>query len=439
MDPLNIVALFLVISGLFLYINTYHLKLPVSIGLMVLSLVSSLFIILAGALFPVFFNKYESILDTFDYSRVLYDIIITFMLFAGALEIDFKKLAQEKWTVIVLSVLGVLFSTFIVGTAIYYLIDFLGIHLGYLYCLVFGALVSPVDPLATISLIKKYGLSENLETRIFGESLFNDGISVVLALTLLDIAYITEYKEVGFLEIGGVFLSDVGGGVILGIVLGYIGLYLLRLTSNDHIELEILITIAIVFIGTQLAHKLHVSAKQGIVIAGLIIGNEGRSHYISGAIGEYVFRFWILIDKCLNAIIFVIITLQMLTISVKLSYLSIGLLSFLIVIFARWISVYIPLNIMKLFKPRNYKYEPNTIPIMVWGGMKGGVTIALVLCIPEFQGKDIIVTMTYIVVFTSIFTQGFTIKMLVEHTASITTEKHTDKKSVRSMLSQNKK
>ncbi len=412
MHVLDIIALFVFLAGVFIYINTYHLKLPSSIGLMIMALIVSVGIFLTGIFAPGFIIGTERLMADYDYSTILYQVFISFMLFAGALQIDFKKLAKEKTPVLVLATAGVFITTAVVGTAVYYMLGFLGIELNYIYCLVFGALISPTDPIAVTTVIKRFNLSPKLETRIAGESLFNDGIAVVLALTLLDVEHASEEHSLGLFDVIYIFGTDIGGGIIIGLFLGYIGYQVLKYIDNDEVEVEILMTLALVMAGTQLADLAHVSAKQAAVVMGLVIGNEGRKESVDNATGDYVFKFWSLMEESLNAMLFVLIALEMLVIPLRLDYFAAGFITFNIVLLARWISVAVPINIMALSMQR--RFERNTIPIMTWGALRGGMPVALSLALPEFQGKDVIVTMTYIVVVLSILYQGLTVTRLLE-------------------------
>lgn len=409
MSILDIIALFICLAGIFIYINTYYLKLPSSVGLMILALGLSLGLIILEWLIPEFKTGTERILQDYDYHEVLYELVLSFMLFAGALQIDFKKLAEERVPVLILASLGVFISTAIIGTLIYYLLGWMGIHLDFLYCLVFGALISPTDPIAVTSTIKKFKLSANLEARIAGESLINDGVAVVTALTLLDLAHAGEDHYLDFHDIIWIFGTDIIGGIVIGLFLGYIGYRVLKYIDNDEVEVEVLMTLALVMAGTQLAEFAHVSAKQAVVVMGLVIGNEGKSDHVTSAAGDYVFKFWSLIEETLNAILFVLIGLEMLIIPWRLDYFAAGFFAFNIVLFARYFSVAVPIKFMSSFR----SFESNTINVLAWGGLRGGIPIALSLALPDFHGKEIIITMTYTVVVCSVLYQGLTIPKLL--------------------------
>lgn len=409
MHIFDIIALFIFLAALFIYINTYFLKLPSSIGLMILALVLSVLIAVAGNLFPSL--KIEAVeLEEYDYAEVLYQVVLSFMLFSGALQIDFKKLSKERTPVLVLATTGVFISTLVIGSLVYFMLNtFLNIELNYLYCLVFGALISPTDPIAVTKFINRFDLSKDLEMKIRGESLFNDGVAVVLALTLLDIAHAGDDHVLSAFEVFYIFGADIGGGIFIGLFLGYIGYRLLKYIDNDQVEVEILITLAVVMVGSLLADFIHVSSKQAAVVMGLVIGNEGRSSHVSSAAGDYVFKFWNLMEETLAAMLFVLIGLEMIVIPWRLDYFAAGFFAVNIVLFGRWLSVFMPIKMMSVKR----SFEPNTISVLTWGALRGGLPIALSMSLPEFEGKDVILTMTYIVVVCSALYQGLSVPVLM--------------------------
>lgn len=409
MHVFDIIALFIFLAGLFIFVNTYFLKLPSSIGLMIMAIALSVILLIAGFIFPDLQLGVEE-LEEYDYAEVLYHVVLSFMLFAGALQIDFKKLSKERTPVLVLATTGVLISTFVIGTLVYYMLHWVGIELHYLYCLVFGALISPTDPIAVTKTIKKFNLDKELEVKIQGESLFNDGVAVVLALTLLDIAHAGEDHPLSVFETVYIIGADIGGGIFIGLMLGYLGYRLLKYVDNDAVEVEILITLAVVMVGSFLADFVHVSSKQAAVVMGLVIGNEGKGEYVTSAAGDYVFKFWNLMEESLAAMLFVLIGLEMLVIPWRLDYFAAGFFAVNIVLFGRWLSVFIPIKLMSVKR----SFKPNTIPVLTWGALRGGLPIALSLSLTEFHGKDIIITMTYIVVVCSVLYQGLTVPLLMK-------------------------
>lgn len=413
MHVFDIIALFIFLAGLFIFVNTYFLKLPSSIGLMIMAIVLSVVLFIAGYFIPGLQIGAEE-LEEYDYAEVLYHVVLSFMLFAGALQIDFKKLSKQRTPVLVLATTGVLISTFVIGSLIYFMLDWVGIELHYLYCLVFGALISPTDPIAVTKTIKRFNLAKELEVKIQGESLFNDGVAVVLALTLLDIAHAGEDHPLSVFETVNIIGADIGGGIFIGLMLGYLGYRLLKYVDNDAVEVEILITLAIVMVGSFLADFFHVSSKQAAVVMGLVIGNEGKGEYVTSAAGDYVFKFWNLMEESLAAMLFVLIGLEMLVIPWRLDYFAAGFFAVNIVLFGRWVSVFVPIKAMS-FK---HSFKPDTIPVLTWGALRGGLPIALSLSLSEFEGKDIIVTMTYIVVVCSVLYQGLTVPLLMKSFSS---------------------
>ena len=408
MSIFDIVALLIFLSGLFIFVNTFFLKLPSSIGLMIMALVLSAVVLIVGSIFPDL-HLAEHVKE-YEFEEILYQLVLSFMLFAGALNIDFNKLARQRTPVLVLATTGVLISTAVIGTLVYYMLNFMGIHLEFLYCLVFGALISPTDPIAVTKTISRFNLSKDLEVKIKGESLFNDGVAVVLALTLLDIAHAGEDHTLSIFETFYIITADIGGGIFIGLFLGYIGYRLLKYVDNDVVEAEVLITLAIVMVGSFLADFVHVSSKQAAVVMGLVIGNEGRSAHVASAAGDYVFKFWHLLEETFSAMLFVLIGMEMLVIPWRLDYFAAGFFAVNIVLFGRWMSVYIPIKFMSV----KQSFDKNTISVLTWGALRGGLPIALSLSLSEFHGKDVIITMTYICVVCSVLYQGLTVTPLMK-------------------------
>lgn len=375
---------------------------------MILALILSLLVLLVGKFFPGL--QLAEYIKKYEFEEVLYQIVLTFMLFSGALNIDFRKLSHQRRPVLVLAIVGVLISTFTIGTLVYFMLSIMNIPLQYLHCLVFGALISPTDPIAITKTIRRFRLKEDLEIKIAGESLFNDGVAVVLALTILDIAHAGDDHTLTFFETIYIIIADVGGGIFIGLLLGYIGYRLLKYVDNDVVEAEVLITLAIVMAGSQLAEFIHVSAKQAAVIMGLVIGNEGRGTRATSAVGSYVFKFWRLMEETFSAMLFVLIGLEMLVLDLRLDFIAAGFFSVCIVLFGRWISIFLPIKTV-LIKDT---FEKNTISVLTWGALRGGLPIALSLSLTDFQGKEVIITMTYIVVVCSVLYQGLTVPALIK-------------------------
>ena len=426
MSILDLITLLIFLAAIFTLINISLLKLPSTIGLMMIALAMSAVILTTGFVFPSLYAAAEHIVEEFDFQEVLMNVMLNFLLFAGALSMNLSKLKEQQVPVLVLASVGTLMSTFIVGCLVYWIFPVIGFEIDLIYCLLFGALVSPTDPIAVLALVGKLGLSKELETKIAGESLFNDGVGVVVFLTILNIALSQSGAhveagahgggEVTVMSIALLFGQEVFGGVLMGGLFGYLGFKLLNFIDNDHVELEVLVTITLVMVGGRIAELLHVSGPLAMVVMGLFLGNQGRDESLSHATGEYVFKFWHLLDEALNAILFILIGLEILVIakSFNLEFLTMGGIGILIVLTARFIGVSIPVGIMSLKR----KFEPGTIKIMTWGGLRGGISVALALSlqnlewIPEEIRHAILFT-TYCVVVFSILVQGLTMGLIV--------------------------
>jgi CPA1 family monovalent cation:H+ antiporter len=407
---LDIIAILVFLAAAFTFINVRFLRLPSTIGLMTLSLGISVTIVLLGFVLPEMRATAAEILESFDFSEVLLHIMLSFLLFAGAINVNFRKLSEERWTVLALATLGTLMSTFIVGTITFYVLPLLGLQVEFIYCLLFGALISPTDPIAVLAIVQKMNLSKNLQIKIEGESLFNDGVGVVVFMTILEIAH----AGVGNVTPGGVVLlfgQEVVGGIFLGIVIGYLGLLALNYVENAHVELEVLITLALVMAGTRFAEFIHVSGPLVMVTLGLMIGREGKAEYFKKITGDYVYKFWHLIDEALNAILFILIGFEVLIIALHWNNVIAGILAIFIALGSRYISVTLPTLLFGFHKTKNY--IKGTTKVLTWGGLRGGISVALALSLPNFEYKDLIVTMTYIIVVFSILVQGLTIKRLI--------------------------
>ena len=422
MGVLDIITILIVLATVFSMINLTILKLPSTIGLMAIGLALSLLVMLLGKVMPGLAETAHSMMDGFDFKEVLLNIMLSFLLFAGAISMNLKKLMEEKWVILILATFGVVMTTFLIGTGLYYALYALHyIQYGeaeYLYCLLFGALISPTDPIAVLALIKKAGLSKNLETKIAGESLFNDGIGVVVFLGILGIVETGGGREGLHLnEIGLLFLTEVGGGVLLGLVLGFVGLRVLQFIDNEHAEIEVLVTLSLVLGGNRLAELMHhVSGPLAMVTMGLFISKEGsQSENGDSATGEYVYKFWHLLDETLNAILFILIGFEMIVIGEKYSMelFAIALIAIPIVLLARFLGVSIPVTLLSFFR----KFEKNTISILTWGGLRGGLSVAMALSLPEEVPEEIrnmILVTTYSIVVFSILFQGLTINKLIK-------------------------
>ena len=401
MQLFHLFSILIVLSALFAYINYRVLKLPNSIGLMMVSLVFSLTILLTGNIIPAFKSIIINKLTQVDFSELLLEGMLSFMLFAGAIHIKYEDLKSEKLSIFLLSSVSVLISTFIIGFSSFYILGLFEIKIHLIHALLFGALISPTDPIAVLSILKSAKISKSLETKIAGESLFNDGVAVVVFMTLLQIAKSDVQIEV--LNVIKIFGQEAVGGILLGIAIGWIGYKLIASIDNYHVE--VLITLAMVMGGYTLAYYIHASGPLAMVVAGLITGNQGKAYGMSETTTEYIYKFWELIDEILNALLFVLIGLELLVIQTDKIIVLISVVLILVVLMTRYISVWIPSFLIRLKEKKDQK----TLFILTWGGLRGGISIALALSIPEHFNKDIWVTITFVIVCFSILVQGLTI------------------------------
>ena len=416
MDAFNIAAILLTLAALFGYANYRWLKLPTTIGVMLISLVFSLVLIAVGSVNRGVVDHARTILEAVDFDDTLLKIMLGYLLFAGALHVDLSDLRSQKRVIGILATVGVITTTFLVGTAMYFLLQVFGIqqpgggNVPFIYCLLFGALVAPTDPVAVLGILKTAGAPKSLETKITGESLFNDGVGVVVFLFVLELA--REKLETGkvhldFAMAGQLFAVEVAGGIALGLVLGYIGYQLLK--SIDQYQIEVLISLALVTGGYSLATFLHTSGPLAMVVAGLMIGNHGRTFAMSDTTRDHLDKFWELADEILNAMLFVLIGLEILILEFNSTHMIIGFIAIAVVLGARFVSVGLPVLLMRRTRP----FSPRAIRILTWGGLRGGISVALALAIPAEAERNLFLTATYIIVVFSIAVQGLTLKHLI--------------------------
>lgn len=394
------------ISALFNFINYKWLKLPTTIGLMVLSLLLVIPITLSKTIAPDFYNFFCDIIINADFKTLLLDGILSFLLFAGALHVNLAALAKERKSILLFATLGVLISTFIVGGLVFFAGQLIGVELSLIHALLFGALISPTDPIAVMAILKKANISESLGIKIEGESLFNDGIGVVVFSGILLIATATgahNNAELGA-EIGTLFLEEALGGVVFGLLIGFLGLRCIQ-TLKENPQLAVMISLAVVMGGTAGAFMLHVSAPLAMVVAGLFIGNRVHVNENKNEVQKAINSFWEILDDVFNGILFVLIGLAIHLLNFNLSYLLLGTFAIVIVLFARFVSVFLPYSLLKHEEKKPIK----TIAILTWGGLRGGISIALALTLTSELSGGLILHITYIVVIFSIIAQGLTI------------------------------
>ena len=406
MELLHLFSGLIVIAALFAYINFRYLKLPNAIGLMLVSLCFSLLVLAISHFFPSVKVEVTEKLADVNFSELLLEGMLSFMLFAGAIHIKYADLKTEKLSIMLLSTISVVISTFVVGFSSYYLLNFFGLEVSLINSLLFGALISPTDPIAVLSILKSAGVPKSLETKIAGESLFNDGVAVVIFIILLNLA--KPGAEISLQSISLLFAQEAIGGLILGGIIGWIGYRLIA--SIDHYQVEVLITLAVVMGGYSLAQLIHVSGPLAMVVAGLITGNHGKAFGMSATTAEYVDKFWELIDEILNALLFVLIGLELVVMESNGTILTVALIMIVIVLLTRFISVLIPSFFIRLKGEMNNK----TLLLLTWGGLRGGISIALALSLPNEMNKEVWVTTTYAIVCFSILVQGMTIGKLAK-------------------------
>lgn len=411
MEIFHIFSAILVISAIFAYINQKYIKLPGAIGLLLAGLLLSLVVQGLGAVSPQFETLVEEQLIELNFSEILLEFMLSFLLFAGALHTDLDKLRESKWPILIFATVGVLISTAVTGTIFYYLMQLLGQPIDYIYCLLFGALISPTDPIAVLGILKKANIPKSLEVSITGESLFNDGVGVVIFISIFQIAQ-QGLQNVEGSFVAELFLREVAGGIGLGLLIGYVAFYFMK--RLDHYQTEVIISLAVVMGGYSLAHFLHFSGPLAMVAAGLLIGNQGAQLAMSKQTADYLTKFWEMVDEILNAVLFVLIGLELMVVEFRWEYALIGLVTTVIVIGVRYMALAVPSYTLGLHRT----FAPGALSIMTWGGLRGGISIALALSLGTDMFRDEIVAITYTVVLLSLVVQGLTIESFIKRTSA---------------------
>ncbi len=408
MDTYVIATVLIVFSAIFGYINVRFLEFPNTIGLMVITIVFTLLVFALSYFDPTLLEKEREFIGHIDFRTLLLDIMLSFLLFAGALHTNFQQLKIQKKPILAFATLSTLISTLLVGIFVYFGLQVIRLDTDFIYCLLFGALISPTDPIAVLGILKKVGAPKKLETKIVGESLFNDGVGVVVFITIFGIAN-KGLAHFSVLHTTLEFFQEVGGGLLLGSFIGYTTYKLLK--SIDDYDTEVIITIAAVMGGTLFASKIHVSAPLAMVVAGLIVGNDTvRQSAMSEITEQYVDKFWELVDVLLNTILFVMIGMELLVLTFEKEFFLAGVLAIPALLFARYLSLMLPIK----FYAKKLDFIKNTNIIMTWGGLRGGISIALALSLPHEMNRDLFLVMTYTVVVFSIIGQGLTVGKLIK-------------------------
>lgn len=395
------------ISAAFAYINHRFIKMPFVIGLFFLSTILSL-IIITGKYWDIeHYAQVKTFIEQTNISKFILDIMLGFLLFAGSLHTDWAHIKSQIKPISLFAIGGVILSTLIIAALFYWLCGLLGVNIGFIHCLIFGALISPTDPIAVLGILTKANVDKKIESTIVGESLFNDGIGVVIFVALIETLHLGT-SNIDFSHFGFLFLQEAVGGSLAGLLLGVLLHRLLK--SIDNYETEVLLTIAFVMAGYALCNYLHLSGALAMVVMGLFVGNYKQAVAMSDETLEYVHKFWELLDVILNAILFIIIAFVLVVIDFKTSYLIISLVTIFIVLVSRIIVVYLPIFTL----PKFTGFNKNEGKIMVWGGLRGGLSIALVLSLPESEAKELLTLATYTCVVFSILVQGLTIEKLAK-------------------------
>jgi CPA1 family monovalent cation:H+ antiporter len=400
------IPVFFVITAVIAWVNARYLKLPSTIGVMAASLILSgaaLMLDYAGIGRP---RDYATeLFGAIDFSTVLMEVMLSMLLFAGALQVDLPNLARYRWQVGLLAVCGTVAAALLVGLGLYMLLPLAGVRLPLAFCLVFGALIAPTDPISVTALLRKVGAPANLEAVISGESLFNDGVGIVIFTVMAAVA--TRHEAPGGAETLMLLLREAGGGIAYGVVLGYVTYRMLR--SIDSYQEEVLLTVAAVLGGYSLAHVLGVSGPLAMVAAGILIGNLGRRKGMSDVTREHVDQFWELLDSMLNASLFVLIGFEALLLPFSGALLAAGAIAIAVTLAARLLSAGLPVAVLG----NRSGLPKGAWQVLTWGGLRGGISVALALALPAGPERDTLVTMTYLVVVFSVLVQGLSVGKLV--------------------------
>lgn len=402
MDVFTIITILVTLSALFAFINTKFLKLPFTIGLMIIAMCFTLAIIVLGYFEHWILDEAKLLISSIDFKTVLLEVMLSFLLFAGALHTKMDELNKQRVPIMLFATFGVLVSTFLVGGLMYFITRAVGHEINFIYCLLFGALISPTDPIAVLGILKDAKAPKKLEIKIVGESLFNDGVGVVIFLVIFEVAS-KGIAKVGAEEVGILFFEEVFGGIGLGLLAGWLGFKLMK--SIDHYETEVMITLALVMGIYSIAHHIHFSGPLAVVVAGIYIGNKSPQIAWSKTTHNYVDKFWELIDVFLNAILFVLIGFELLIITINGEYILLGVLAIPVTLLARYIALAGPIFVFN----KKLDFIPKTDLIMTWGGIRGGISIALALSLEPEMERDLFLTVTYVIVVFSIIGQGLTI------------------------------
>jgi monovalent cation:H+ antiporter, CPA1 family len=413
----SLVSILIALAGITSYINYRYIKLPTTVGVMLVALLASLILVLIGPYAGRFHEQAVTVVSQIDFNRVVLHGMLAFLLFAGSIHVKLDDLGREWLPISLLAVFGTLVSTFIVGGVTWLVLGWLGLDIPFLHALLFGALISPTDPIAVLGIMKSVGAPRQLETQVAGESLFNDGLGVVVFLILLELAGPggaatggATPLSFGVGAVGMLLLEEVGGAVVLAMVAGYITYQMLR--RVDNYQVEVLLTLSLAMGLYALADAMHLSAPIAVVIAGLFVGNRGRAFAMTEKTREHVDTFWELIDEIVNVVLFLLIGLELLVLPIQQEWLIAGVLAIPIVLAARWVTV------TGIMGPLSWvtTQSQGAIPVLTWGGLRGAISVAMALSLPADDSRGLVLTLTYFVVVFSILVQGLTVGRVIRRT-----------------------
>jgi CPA1 family monovalent cation:H+ antiporter len=414
----SLVSILISLAAVSSYVNYRYIRLPTTVGVMLVALVASLTLVLVGPYAGGFREQAATLVSQIDFNQVVLHGMLAFLLFAGSIHVNLDELGREWLTVSLLAVVGTIVSTCIVGGVTWLVLGWLGLDIPFLHALLFGALVSPTDPIAVLGIMKSVGASRQLEVQVAGESLFNDGLGVVVFLVLLQISGPDGAAGSGAaaplsIDIGAVgllLLTEVGGALVLALAAGIVTYRMLK--RVDNYQVEVLLTLALAMGLYAMADALHLSAPIAVVVAGLFVGNQGRAFAMTEKTREHVDTFWELVDELLNVVLFLLIGLELLVLPIERGWLVAGILAIPIVLSARWLSIagiIVPLSRVKA-------QSKGAISVLTWGGLRGGISVAMALSLPANDSRSLVLTLTYFVVVFSILVQGMTVGRVIRMT-----------------------
>ncbi len=419
MSLFALISVLISLAAVSSYINYRYIKLPTTVGVMLVALVASLALILLGSYAGGFREQAAAMVSQIDFTQVVLHGMLAFLLFAGAIHVNLEDLGREWLTISSLAIVGTLASTFIVGGVTYLVLGWLGLRIPVLHALLFGALISPTDPIAVLGIMRSVGAPRQLEVQMAGESLFNDGLGVVVFLVLLELSGAggtagsgaAAPLSIGFGAVGMLLLKEVGGALVLALTVGLVAYKMLK--RVDNYQVEVMITLALAMGLYALADALHLSAPIAVVVAGLFVGNQGRAFAMTEKTREHVDTFWELVDEILNVVLFLLIGLELLVLPIERGWLVAGALAIPIVLAARWMSVASIIGLLSRMKAQS----KGAIPVLTWGGLRGGISVAMALSLPATFSRGLVLTLTYFVVVFSILVQGLTVGRVMRMTS----------------------